>query len=641
MAPSRTDEEYVPAHVAFSPVSLLWLGCGALVAGGALILAAQSQGAPWEMIGLLAVVVVAAGAGALSASRGATRIASTTFGSSFMLAAVASMFLFGGVQTSSAVPLIAGVALCGVLLGRRGLLVAGAVGVASAAVVAWGVSEGWLVAALQPNTLILATGTVIGSIVMVCLVFLVEHRALEETTVRGAIATRRLAESGEVDPVSSCLSITALRRSIDEVLADPERRRTAALLVIGLKHGSLIRLGFGANARDAVLRSVADRLRVMVRPDDLIGRVGEEEFAILAVRVGDTASAVALAHRIVEQIEVPVSIGDRTLNLRVHIGVAALSEDHESADCVLRDGHAATAAAGNLQGTNIGVYQAGLVHQAQRALELDERLGRAIAEGALVPWYQPIVSLVDGRLEGFEALVRWVEPGAEVVYPGEFLPRAEATGAIVEIDRLVLKQACRQIAAWGESHPQTAPWVAVNLSAAQFETTDLVETVATALRETGIAPERLHLELTESALTVDVTRTCEILSELKKLGVVLALDDFGTGWSSLRYIQSYPIDVVKIDRSFIKTIDESGGQALAATIIFMAKELGLALVGEGIETRTQYRVLRELGVHEGQGYHFSRPLPPDRAAVYLRPGLPEEPSRAWDRSVLGLVGGTS
>lgn len=637
MRRGRPDKEHNPAHMRFSPVSLRWLGFGVLVAGGALILIALSQGAPWELLGLLAVVIVAGGAGAISASSGATRAASITFSASFMLAALSSMFLFGGVQTSSAVPLIAGVALCGVLHGRRGLLTAGVVGVAGVAVVSWGASAGWLLVALQPNTLLLAAGTVIGSIVMVCLVFLVGHRALDVTTAQSETARRRLAESGDVDPVSASLSAAALRRSIDGSLSDPDCRRDAALLVIGLNHGSLIRLGFGTNARDAVLRSVADRLRDLVRPHDLIGRVGEEEFAIFAPRVGDAANAIALAHRIVEQVESPVSIGDRALTLRVHIGVAVVSEAHESADRLLRDGHAATAAARNLHGRSIGVYEAGLVRQARHALELDERMSRAIADGLLVPWYQPIVSLVDGRLEGFEALVRWVEPSADVVHPGEFLPRAEATGVIVEIDRLVLRQACRQLANWGSTHPQTAPWVAVNLSAAQFETSDLVEVVAAALQETGIAPERLHLELTESALTVDITRTCEILSELKKLGVVLALDDFGTGWSSLRYIQSYPIDVVKIDRSFIKTIDESGGQELAATIIFMAKELGLALVGEGIETRTQYRVLRELGVHEGQGYHFSRPLPAGRAARYLRVWLPEEPSRPWDRSMLELV----
>lgn len=636
MAPDQTEEEAVPLHEAFSPASLRWLGLGALVCGGGLIAIAQTSGAPLETIGLLAMVIVAGGAAAFSASRGATRMAARTFAITFMVAAVVSMFIFGGVQTSSAVPLVAGVALSGVLLGRRGLLAAGLAGAVGAGVAAWATSSGWLVAALQPNTIVLAAGTVIGSIVMVCLVFLLGHWALDVTTARGVAARARLARSEDVDPVSSSLSMKALRRSIAGLLADPDERERAALLVVGLDPGSLIRLGFGPTTGDAVLRAVADRLRLVTRPQDRVGRSGDTDFTILAIGVGDISGAVALAGRIADQIDAPVLVGGQKLGLRMRIGVVAVSAEHDTADCVLRDGHAALAAAGNLKGANIGVFEAGLVRRAQRALELDEKLDRAIAAGELVAWYQPIVSMSDGRLAGFEALVRW-ETDQGVVSPGEFLPRAEATGVIVEIDRLVLRQACDQLAAWDRTHPDVEPWISVNLSAAQFETSDLVATVAATLDEAGIAPERLHLELTESALAVDVERTRRVLSELKELGVVLALDDFGTGWSSLSYIQSYPLDVVKIDQSFIRTIDEAGGQELAATIVFMANTLGLEVVAEGIETRTQYRVVRSLGVHDGQGYHFSRPLPSDRAAAYLRPGLPEEPSRAWDRASLKLV----
>jgi EAL domain-containing protein (putative c-di-GMP-specific phosphodiesterase class I) len=194
----------------------------------------------------------------------------------------------------------------------------------------------------------------------------------------------------------------------------------------------------------------------------------------------------------------------------------------------------------------------------------------------------------------------------------------------------MLRAVCRQIVAWKTTHPDLEPWVAVNLAAAQFETEDLLFAVASTLDETGVDPSRLHLELTESGLTVDTPRTREMLAQLKGLGVVLALDDFGTGWSSLKYIQSYPMDVVKIDRSFIRSIDEDGGEQLAATIVFMAQQLGLHVVAEGVETRTQYRVLRELGVQDAQGYHFSRPLSADRAVRFLRPVLREEPSRPWD-----------
>ncbi len=631
------DDRQAPLHEVFSSESLKWLGHGVLISGAVLLGVAPSTGAPWEMLALLLTVVLAGGIAAVSASRGATRTAAVTFASTFLVSAILSMFLFGGVQTSSSVPLVSGVALCGVLLGKRGLVVAGVLASFSAVVVAWGTSSGWLVAALQPDTVGLAAVTVIGSIVVVCLVFLVGHRALDVTSERGAAARRRLAQRDEVDPVSSSLTLRALRRELNAMLADPGRRQDAALLIIRLDHGALIRRGFGASTRDTVIREVAKRLRLATRPDDLVGRSGDEEFAILTSGLGDPARAVAVAQRIAEQIGGSVRVEGKTLGLPLRLGVALVSAGCETADGLLRDGHAAVAAAGNRNGTNVGVFDAGLVRRAQRALELDEELARAIAGGELVAWYQPIVSLVDGRLEGFEALVRWEKAGAPAVPPGEFLPRAEATGAIVEIDRLVLKQACSQIAEWDRSHPDSKPWISVNLSAAQFETPDLVQAVADAIRDADIAPERLHLELTESALTVDVERTRELLTELKELGVVLALDDFGTGWSSLRYIQSYPIDVVKIDRSFIKTIDETGGHELAATVVFMAKELRLELVAEGIETRTQYRVLRDLGVQEGQGYHFSRPVPAARAAAFLAPWVPEEPSKAWDLAALKLV----
>jgi diguanylate cyclase (GGDEF)-like protein len=637
MNPGRSEDDPTSAQLAFSRVGVRWLGLAAMACASGLLVLSHVQGAPAEMIGLLGGVVAAGAGAALGATRGASRAAGAAFASTFMVAAVAAMFLFGGVQTSSAVPVVAGVALSGVLLGRRGLLLAAGFGVLGALGAAWAVAQGWLVVTLRSDALGLAAGTVVGSIVLVCLAFLVGRRALALTAEQGARTRELLEASGDVDPTTSSLSLRALRRAIDEMLADPIAREVSALLVIDLDQEALLRKGFGPSTRDAVLRSIAERLRALTRPEDCVARTGDEEFAVLLRGVADAARAVGLARRITEQIEPHVEIGGRTLGLQLRVGVVAVAAEHEAADDLLRDGQAALSVAGRMRGTHIGVFESGIVHRAQRALELDAELARALADEALQAWYQPIVSLADGRLEGFEALVRWEQPDGRVIQPGEFLPRAEATGAVVELDRRMLRQACRQLAAWDRSHPQATPWVSVNLAAAQFETTDLVPTVAAAIRESGIEPARLHLELTESALTTDIERTRAVLCELKALGVVLCLDDFGTGWSSLQYVQSYPFDVLKIDRSFIKSIDAAGGQELSATIVFMARQLGLSVVGEGIETRTQFRVLRDLGVQEGQGYHFSRPLPAERAASFLRAGIPEEPSRAWDRSLLEQV----
>ncbi|MCP4869842.1 MAG: GGDEF domain-containing protein [Proteobacteria bacterium] len=636
MADHRSGEFELSSNEAFSADVIRLFGLGGLLTAGGLLVLAVLQSAPWEALGLLALVVGAAAVSAISAARGAHRVAARTFAVTFMVAAVTGMFLFGGAETSAAVSVISGVALCGVLLGRRGMLGAVVFGIAAAAVVGWGAAAGWLPESIAPNTPMMSAGAVIGNIVMVSLVFLAGRRALDVTEEDRKKVRRRLVQSEDVDPASSTLSRSALRRAIDALLADPIARRESALLIIGLDPGQLLRVGFGPDNRDAALRTVADRLRAVTRPHDRIGRCGDAEFAVLAPRVGSAGHAIAVAQRILDAIDQPLAVEGKPIALNFRVGVAAVAEEHTTSS-LLRDGDVALASAGRLKGDNIGVFEAGVVQHAQRALELDADLARALAEGELEAYYQPVVSLAHGGLEGFEALVRWNKPDGSVVSPAEFLPRAESTGAIVEIDRLVLRQACRQLAIWMVSHPDLSPWVSVNLSAAQFETPGLVAVVAGAIEDAGITPGRLHLELTESALTADIDRTCATLSELKELGVVLALDDFGTGWSSLQYIQSYPMDVVKIDRSFISPIDEEGGQELAATIVFMARELGLEVIGEGVETRTQYRVLRDLGVQAGQGFHFSRPVPAKRAVRYLKPPLEEEPSRPWTRlfSVVG------
>lgn len=617
--------------------ALTRFGVEGLVCSGALVVLALRESAQVEVLGLLFLIIAGASVAAVGADRGHERAARLLFSSTFLAAAVAGMFLFGGNQTSAAVPVVSAVALAGVLLGRSGLLVAMGVAITAAVLTGWGAAAGWLPQSVANNTPLMAAGGVVANIVMVGVVFMAGADALAHTRAGRERARRRLVERDRIDPVSTTLSLTALREEIGLLLQEPDRREAAALLVVALDHGSLIRRGFGHGAQGSVLRAVADRLRGVIRPHDRIARFGDEQFAVLAPRVGGLDNAVQLAERIVRSMKVPVNVDEDSLVLKPRLGLVSLDGSHTDADAVLRDGSAALAAAGG--GTNIGVFEAGVVTRARRALQLDADLERAIAARELVAWYQPVVSLVDGRLEGFEALVRWPR-GESVVPPADFLPRAEATGAIVAIDRLVLEQACEQLATWGEQYPDLTPWVAVNLSAAQFETVEIVDVVASALQRHGVAPERLHLELTESTLTADAARTRRILDGLRALGVVLALDDFGTGWSSLRYIQDYPVHVVKIDRSFIATIDGHGGQELAATVVFMAQQLGLDVVGEGIETRAQYRVLRNLGVHAGQGYHFSRPVPAARAVRYLRPWLPEEPSRPWSLSLIEGAGGS-
>ncbi len=629
------NSDHASVRSAFTPQTVRLFALGGVVCAGAMGLVAARQSAPPEALGLLLAIGVAGWFAAFAAVRGRALTAARIFGWTFLAAALAGMVVFGGVQTSAAVAVVSAVALCGVLLGPRALYGSALAGIAVSIFVAWGAASGWLPRSVAANTPIMGAGAVIGNIVMIVLVFRMGQHAFDHVSLREQEMRSRLVEAREIDPVSGALSLHALRREIDGALQVRSSADDVALLVIGLERGGLIRRGLGPGARDVMLQAVADRLGAVVSPQCIVGRVADDEFAVLAHGVGGLADASVRARYLATRVESPVTVSGRSVSLRVRAGVVVLASHHESADDVLRDGHAALGAAQSMGGTPVGTYDQSMVERARRDLELDDHLSEAIAGEGLVAFYQPVVSFADGQLRGFEALVRW-KRGDQFVSPGEFLPRAEATGAIVAIDRLMLEQACRQLVAWDRSYPGAKPWVSVNMCAAQFATDDLVETVRAVLDETGLAPDRLHLELTESGLIADVRRTQEILTQLKGLGVVLALDDFGTGWSSLRYVQQYPLDVVKIDRSFISPINDAGGDELASTIIFMAEKLGLAIVAEGIETRSQYRVLRDRGVEEGQGYHFSRPLAAPQASMYLQPWAPDEPSRAWDRRKLGL-----
>ncbi len=623
------------AREIFTPRTVRVFGLGGALCAGALALLAASESAPVETLVLLLLLIVAGWAAAVAAVRGHGLAASRIFAFTFLGAALTGMVLFGGVQTSAPVAVVSAVALCGVLLGSRALYGAAALGGVASLVVAWAASAGRLPDSLAPNTPTMAAGGVIGNIVMIVLIFRMGQHAFDHVSIKERRTRSRLTEVQDTDAVSGVLSRAAVRREIDDVLEGKRPGDAVALLLVALDRGGLIRRGLGPRAQDQMLRAAADRLGELISPKCKVGRVAGDEFAVLARNLGGLAEAESRARHLAEHIQSPVTVGDRRVSLRVRVGVVLLAHHHESSDDVLRDGHAALASAQSMGGTPIGIYDGAMVARARRDLELDDQLAEAIAQEQLQPFYQPIVSLADGRLQGFEALVRW-KRGDRFVSPGDFIPRAEATGAIVAIDRLVLRQACSQVVAWDRLYPGAEPWISVNLSAAQFATDDLVDAVRDVLRDSGIAPGRLHLELTESGLTADVRRTQELLSELKGLGVVLALDDFGTGYSSLMYVQQYPLDVVKIDRSFVSPITETGGGELASTIIFMAQQLELAIVAEGIETRAQYRILRDGGVEEGQGYHFSRPLPAEEAIRYLQPWAPDEPSRAWDLQRMGL-----
>ena len=412
-------------------------------------------------------------------------------------------------------------------------------------------------------------------------------------------AGRRRTRDGQLRRLAFEDSLTGLpnrslfEQRIAETLAAGQH---AVVAFLDLDDFKRVNDSLGHAAGDRLLQIAGDRLRNALRAGDTVARLGGDEFAILAPGADETEALVA---RLFGVLAAPVMLEGKRLHLRASIGVASTDTGHD----LLRNSDLAMYAA-KAAGTNrCTVFTADLHTNAVARLDRREQLERAIENEELVLHYQPIVDLDLGRNAGFEALVRWQHPERGLLGPGEFIPLAEETGLIVPLGRWVLRDAARQAATWGG-----APYLSVNVAGAQLEQPGFVEEVETALRDAGLAPERLVLEVTESSLVGD--DSAEVLQALRRLGIRLAIDDFGTGYSSLSYLRRFPMDILKIDRSF--TRDACEDSALLNAIVAMGESLGLVLVPEGIEEPEQAEALRALGCRLGQGFLFGRPVPADQ-----------------------------
>ncbi|HTE70300.1 MAG TPA: EAL domain-containing protein [Actinomycetes bacterium] len=380
-----------------------------------------------------------------------------------------------------------------------------------------------------------------------------------------------------------------------------------AVLFIDLDDFKVVNDSLGHGAGDRVLREVAARLRGCLREPDTVGRLGGDEFAILA-EGADLATARALADRVLATLGAPFPLVGGQVTVRASVGIAVDEQLGLDEAQLLRNADIAMYAAKSSGKGTYQVFQSSMLRSVRDHHDLTAALEGAIERRELVVHYQPIVDLRDGRVAGAEALVRWPRPDRGLVPPAEFIPLAEETGLVVELDRFVLRQACRQMAGWTtEAGPLL---LHVNLSAHHLLRGDLASTVAAALRDSGLSPDCLALEITESVLMHDLDVAIVRLHELKELGVHLAIDDFGTGYSSLAYLRQMPIDAVKIDKSFVDGV--AGGpeeSAVARAILALAATLHLDTVAEGVEQPEQAAALAELGCHLAQGFHFSRPIP--------------------------------
>lgn len=576
------------------------------------LLAASPEEATSDSIALVLVVCAGAAAAAWAWKSGRTIAAAHLFCWSFLAAAVGAFWMFGGVRTASGVTLITAVAVSAALLGRAAGVFASCVAVVMVALSGWqsAASEG----RLPPMpSVALSTATVLANVVAMTLLVLLGGDLLGRA-VRGA------REAARRDPVTGLLGPEGFRAELEGLtaLANGGGGAHPVVVLLALDGFDLVREAWGPTVSDQVLRAFAGHLRGVVGAGSVVGRMEGATFGLLLQHAWNAAelqmAGVALKTQLDRQV-LPEAV---KLAVYTRIGLARAPEGRVTADDQLAHAAAALTAAERCATVGVRVYEPALTQRAARTLDLDSKLAEAVTLGHLVPYFQPIVRLGDGQLEGFEALVRWCPPDRPPIPPGDFLPRAEETGLIVQIDRAVLRLACEQIAAWDAELGPSDLWVSVNLSALQFQVPGLPECLKSSLSATGVDAARLHLEVTESALTEDVEATRAILQSLQSLGVTVLLDDFGTGWSSLKYVQSYAVDIVKIDRSFVSTIHAQGGAELAATVTFMARALGIGVIAEGVETEEQRARLAELGVELGQGYLWSRPLPARQATELVR-----------------------
>ncbi|MDP9414453.1 MAG: bifunctional diguanylate cyclase/phosphodiesterase [Pseudomonadota bacterium] len=409
----------------------------------------------------------------------------------------------------------------------------------------------------------------------------------------------------------------AFNERVEEILESESFREGAnAVVVVDVTRFSRVNESMGAIAGDELLISFARRLFSALRSGDILGRTGGDEFGILMRLDRGIEDALELAHRVQTVLSTPFRLSDVEIRVDCSIGCAMLTRNVELAEEVLRNAQLAlkrSKATGQAQ-----VYEPGQAQAARRRFSLETELRRAIERDQLSLAYQPLIDLSTGAVAGFEALARWPHEDGDPISPAEFIPVAEESGLILSLGRWALDAAARTLAAWEAQLGRPLPiHMSVNVSPIQIARDDLASTVAAVLRATGLPGHRLTLELTESAIIGDPEGARRVLEDLKALDTRIAVDDFGTGYTSMAYLQRLPIDILKIDRSFVTGMlgDRDSG-AIVLAILSLAGALGMETTAEGIESGDLGRALTELGCSHGQGFYFSRPLDPASVLDY-------------------------
>jgi diguanylate cyclase (GGDEF)-like protein/PAS domain S-box-containing protein len=434
-------------------------------------------------------------------------------------------------------------------------------------------------------------------------------------------AEEQLLRQAHYDDLTGLPNRRLLLQKTEEFLADSRGRPSRfALMYMDLDHFKTIKSSQGLAFSNHFLQAMSERLLDSVPADAFVGRYERDEFVVLIQNLADAEQAAGWAQRIVEHVRRPFEIDGVRVHSSVSLGLVLGPDGYEEAEDMLRDADTAVADAKKEGGNRFAVFSTAMLEQARKRMECEVAIQQGLAEAQFVPFYQPIIALPERRLAGFEALMRWRRPGHGIIMPGQFLDVAEQSGQILALGDTVIQQACRQTRNWLDLFPDSELVMHVNLSGKQFTNPGLAQWMMSVLQETGLPPRHLGLEITETALIASPKLAHQTLQQWRREDIHLAIDDFGAGYSSLSYLQQFPFNVLKIDRSFTSAIDRDNKTAdIVQAVIKLAHKLRLAVVAEGIETEREAELLSEWGCDFGQGFLYAPALSEDDAQPWLAP----------------------